>query len=90
MSSPEFSAFDLIKHLTHVFGSMEILDVLLMLSPFMLFSDVTTGPSVRSWPDQMCFLTLAQEHTNTWRSNMNVCPTVRIPCFFSPRALLYY
>lgn len=83
MSSTEFNAFDLIKHLTNVLGSIEIFDVDLMLSLFMLFSDVTTGPSVLSWPAQMCFLTLAREHTNTWRSNMNVCPTVRIPCFFS-------
>lgn len=58
-------------------------DVRVILSLFMLFSDVTTGPSVLSWPDQMCFLTLAREHTSTWRSNMSVCPTVRIPAFSS-------
>lgn len=83
MSSLEFNAFDLIKHLTNALAFVEMFDINLMFSLFMLFSDVTTGPSVLLWPDQMCFLTLAQEHTNTWRSNMNVCPTVCNPSYFS-------
>lgn len=56
---------------------------------FPLFSDVITGPSVLLWLDQTYFPTPARAPTNTWKSNMNVYPTVCTPPFsHTPNALL--
>lgn len=54
-------------------------DCLLLNKILFCVSGVTIGPNARLWPDQTCFPTPAPEPTNTWKSNTNVCPTVRVP-----------
>lgn len=58
----------------HAVESLTLLVKFLIL----LLPGATTGPSVLWSRVQMSSLTPAREPTNTWRSSMNVCPTVSL------------